>query len=259
MAFGAARMRGLLAYAVLGSASAVWGGPIAKAADLVVLSGGPMKPAFAAIVPGFEATSKVSVDARYEAMTPLLALLAGGSPADVVIVSAEAMVTARSKGWIDEQTITEVGRVGVGVGVRQGAARPDISTAEAVKSTLLAAKSVAATDPTKGTSGTHFAEVLTRLGITDKMKPKLRLVDGGFGAELVLKGEVEMVVQPMTVIIPVVGVTFVGPLPGGLQKIAVYLGAATKTAKNAAAAKAFLDALTTPSARATFAKQGFEK
>ena len=232
---------------------------MAQAGELRIVSGGPMESTFGEILPAYEAASKTRLIVRYQAMGPLLKELESGAAADVVVLSAEAMATARAKRFVDDASMTEIGRVGVGVGVKQGAPVPDISTSQAFKSALLAAKTVAATDPTKGTSGMHFAEVLARLGIAEQMKPKLRLVDGGTGAELVARGEAELVVQPITVIIPVKGVTFAGPLPGELQKISLYIGAVTKASKEAAAAKALLAHLQAPAARAAFVERGFEK
>ena len=231
---------------------------MAIAAELRVLSGGPTKLVLGEILPAYEAALKLTIAVHYEPMGPLLAQLEAGARADVLILSAEAMVVARAKGWIDEATITEVGRVGVGVGVRAGAPLPDISTPAAFKAALLAANSVIATDPTKGTSGKQFADVLARLGIVEQVRPKLRLLDGGYGAERVAAGEAEIVVQPMTVIKSVKGVAFAGPLPGDLQKISLYSGAVTKSATDATAAKAFLAHLRSPAARIAFVTYGFE-
>ena len=238
--------------------SLTMGATMANAAEIKVLSGGPMHGTFDEIVPGYEASSKTKVAAKYSTMGPLLKMLEAGEAVDVVILSAEAMAEAKQKALVDAATIGEVARVGVGIGVKEGAPVPDISTPEAFKKALLAAKSVTATDPTKGTSGKHFAEVLVKLGIAEEMKPKLRLVDGGFAAERVATGEVEMVVQPVTEIKPVKGVTFVGPLPGDLQKVSGYSGAVTKSAMDPAAAKAFLAFLKTEPVRAAFTKKGFQ-
>ena len=247
---------GLLSLVLLGVTMAV---PPAFAAELTVVSGGPLRAALSEILPGYEAASKTTISVRYEAMGPLLAQLEAGSRESVVILSAEAMEVAARKGWIDAGSVAEIGRVGVGVGVKHGHRPLDITTPESFKAALLAAKSVIATDPTKGTSGMHFATVLSTLGIAEQMKPKLKLVDGGYGAEMVASGEIEMVVQPMTVIIPVEGVTFVGPLPGDLQKLSVYSGAVKKGADDVSAATALLAHLRSPAARAVFVRQGFEK
>jgi len=247
----------LVATLALALTVAAAGNAAATAGELKVFSGGPMKGAVTELLPAYEAASKSKITMVYEPMGTLLKKLEAGEAADVVILSAEAMARAEKKGWIDAQSIAEVGRVGIGVGVKAGAPVPDISTPDAFRKALLAAKTVTATDPTKGTSGKHFAEVLVKLGIADQMQPKLRLIEGGFAAERVASGEVEMAVQQMTEVIPVKGVTYVGPLPADLQKITLYSGALSKTAKDAAAAKAFLAHLQTAAVRPAFIKRGF--
>ena len=116
---------------------------------------------------------------------------------------------------------------------------------------------IAYVDPTRGTSGQHFAALLEKLGIAAEVKPKSKMLPGGFVAELVAKGEAELAVHQITEILPVKGVTLVGPLPPELQKITIYQAAATATARDADAAKAFLVNLRSPEVRALAAKKGF--
>ena len=118
---------------------------------------------------------------------------------------------------------TDIARAGVGVGVREGAPKPDISTPDAFKQAILGAKSIVYVDPAQGaTSGIHFAGVLQRLGIADAVKSKTILWPGGYAAEAVQKGQADLVVHQISEILPVKGVTLVGPLPGDLQKITIY-------------------------------------
>ena len=145
----------------------------------------------------------------------------------------------------------------MGVAVKEGAPRPDIATTEAFKKALLAAKSVAFVDPTRGTSGRHFAAVMEKLGIAAEMKPKSKTLPGGFVAELVAKGEAELAVHQITEILPVKGVVLVGPLPPELQKVTIYQAAATTKARDADAARAFLANLRSAEVRALAARKGF--
>lgn len=127
------------------------------------------------------------------------------------------------KGIAATGTRTVLARVGIGVAVREGAALPDISTPEALKQTLLAAKSLVYVDPAKGgTSGIHFAGVLQRLGIAEAVKGKTTLLPGGYVVELVAKGEIELGVHQISEILAVKGVRLVGPLPRELQKITIF-------------------------------------
>src|SRR5438445_10029828 len=110
------------------------------------------------------------------------------------------------QGAVTPGTRTDIARTGMGVGVREGAPKPDISTPEAFKQTLLAAKSIVYVDPAQGaTSGIHFASVLQRLGIAEAVKAKTKLVPGGYPAELVAKGEAELVAHQISEILPVKG------------------------------------------------------
>jgi molybdate transport system substrate-binding protein len=167
------------------------------------------------------------------------------------------MSQAGAKGWIAPASIIQVGRVGLAVAVKEGAPAPDVATVDAFKKTLLAAKSIVYVDPTRGSSGKYFASVLEKLGIAAEMKPKTKIMAGGYVAELVAKGEAELAVHLVTEILPVKGIKIVGLFPPELQKFIVYQAAATAKTGDAAAAKAFLDNLATPEMRALAVKKGF--
>jgi molybdate transport system substrate-binding protein len=143
--------------------------------------------------------------------------------------------------------------------VRDGAPRPDISTSDALKQALLAAKSITYVDPAQGaTSGIHFADVLQKLGIADAVKSKTTLVPGGYPAELVAKGEVEMVVHQISEIVPVRGVTLLGPLPKDVQKVTTYSAGIAKKSASPEAARAFVAFLTSPTVKAKLAAAGLD-
>lgn len=147
----------------------------------------------------------------------------------------------------------------MGVGVREGAPRPDISTSGAFRQALLAARSITYVDPAQGaTSGIYFASLLKTWGIDEAMKPKTTLVPGGYPAELVAKGEVEMVVHQISEIVPVKGVMLVGPLPKDVQKITTYSAGIATKATAPDVAKAFVAYLMTPSARPKFTAAGLD-
>ena len=229
----------------------------AAAAELRILSAGAAKAVLGEMIPMFERKTGAKVDVDYVPVGPIMKRLGEGEQRDIVVLSAETMSEAGAKGWIAPASVAEVGRVGMGVAVRDGAALPDISSAAAFKKTLLAAKSIVYVDPTRGTSGKHFASVLEKLGIAAEMKSKTIIKDGGYVAEAVAKGEAELAVHQITEILPVKGVKLVGPLPADLQKVTIYQAAATTKARDPAAAKAFLDFLRSPEVRAIAAKKGF--
>lgn len=232
--------------------------PVAlSAAELTVYSGGAAKAGLNAVIPSFEKQSKDKVAIQYAPMGALKKKLAAGDVPDIVVITQELVKEATEKGWIDAATVSEVGRVGVGVAVNEKAPSPDISTPAAFKKTLLDAKSIIMINPKVGTSGKHLAGVFDKLGIAEALKPKLKFLDGGYVVEPVGRGEVELGLHQITEILPVKGVKLVGPLPADLQKVTVYVGAVTAKAKDPALARKFLAYVRSPEARAAFVKKGY--
>jgi molybdate transport system substrate-binding protein len=212
-----------------------------------VLSGGAVQTFLRPLAESFGADT---VEVEFQPMGRLVKTLADGYPADVVVVSEEVLARLKLQG-------APVARVGVGVGVREGAPLPDLSTAEAFKKTLLAAKSVIYMDPQIGTSGKHVAEILSRLRVLDQVLPKARLGTGGQVAEAVARGEVELAIHQISEILPVEGVRFAGPLPPELQKFTLYLAAIVPASRAAEMAARFIEHLSSAQARGTLAQAGY--
>ena len=144
-------------------------------------------------------------------------------------------------------------------GVKEGAPKPDISTVDGLKRALLAAKGVAYTDPATGaTSGTYIDNLLVRLGIADQVRPKAKLKPGGHAGDFVASGEADIVLQQASEIIPVKGVVLVGPLPAEIQNSTTYAAAISSQSKEKGAAKALIDALTSPAAAAVLKSKGMD-
>ena len=158
--------------------------------------------------------------------------------------------------------VTVLARSGIGVAVRKGAPKPDISSPDALKRTLLAAKSIAYVDPASGgASGIHFAKVLDRLGIANEMQSKTVFPNPKTPAEvgvLVANGEAEIGVHLIQELMSVAGIDIVGPLPGDLQDTTVFSAAIMTGAKDADAAKALVDFLRTPEAAKVIKAKGME-
>jgi molybdate transport system substrate-binding protein len=185
-------------------------------------------------------------------------ILDGARP-DAVIASAPVVAGLERTGKLAAGSAVELGRTGVGVGVRAGAPLPDLSSVDAVKRALLAARAVAYTDPASGgTSGIHMDAVLERLGIRDAVNAKAVLVFGGYAAERVSNGEADLVVQQSCEIVPVKGVTFAGPLPPELQAYTTYTAALVAGTPNAEAARAWIAYLAGPAGRKSLEDKGLE-
>jgi molybdate transport system substrate-binding protein len=154
----------------------------------------------------------------------------GGETADVVIIPRQGIDGFVMDGKASAGNVTAIARSGLGVAVRKGAPKPDISSPEALKRTLLAAKSITYPNPALGgAAGIHFAKVLDRLGIANEMKSKTVLSKAGNDTGvLVANGEAEIGVQQFQALISVAGIEIVGPLPGDLQDTAVFAAAMMK-------------------------------
>ena len=222
------------------------------------MSGGAVKSAFTAAAEAWEKKTGHRVKAGFAPAGELRKKIQAGETADLLIVPSENLPEYEKSGAIDPSTRRDLGAVAMGAAVRQGAPVPDISTPAALRKTLTEAKSVTYMDPARGTSGKHFDEqVLPKLGIRDEVRGKATLGEGGFIAEKVARGEVEIAFHQMTEMLPVKGVTIVGPLPGELQKLTVYAGSVMKGAKHPAEARALLDYLVSAEGRKAFLDRGF--
>jgi molybdate transport system substrate-binding protein len=239
---------------------AAWvGAERAEAAELQVISAGAMRSIVTELAAAFEKETGHTVKLTFGTVGVIKAKLAEATPVDVVIMTDEAMRDMTRQGAVVEGSWTAIGRTGIGVAVRDGAPKPDIGSPEALKQTLLSTKSLVYVDPAQGgTSGIHFAGVLQKLGIADAVKPKTTLVPGGYPAELVARGDVELVVHQISEIIPVKGVTLVGPLPKELQKTTVYAAGVTVGSASRTTAGAFVAFLARPDFKPKLAAAGLD-
>jgi molybdate transport system substrate-binding protein len=231
----------------------------AEAAEIKVLSAGAMKSIVTELGEAFKQETGHTLQMTFDTVGAQSKRLSGGEAADVVVLTDVAIDQLEGQGLVVAGSRADIARVGVGVAVREGAPRPDIATPEALKQTLLAAKSLVYVDPARGaTSGIHFASVLQRLGIAEAVKSKTILIPTGFAAEVVARGEAEICVHQISEILPVKGVTLVGPLPRELQKVTIYSGGLAAKAAQPEAARAFLAFLTRPAFKSKLAAAGLD-
>ena len=220
----------------------------------VITSGGFAAP-LAEILPEFEKASDVSVEvARGGSQGPgpdtIAAQLRRGAPADIVIMSREGLNDLIAEGRIVAHSDTDLASTPLGLSVRAGAPKPDIATPEALRQTLLHAKSI--TFPAS-TSGTYLTGTLfPRLGIAHEMMGK----SSNAGVAAVARGEVELAIQPESELLHVSGTDFVGPLPVQAQFISVFSAALVLGSSNSAAARQLMDFLSSQKARATLPGNG---
>jgi molybdate transport system substrate-binding protein len=237
---------------MLGLAMALAPAAGAEASELKVLAGGSMTVSLKEFAPRFEKVTGHKLDMTFAA-TPDLIKLATSAPFDLGVVPTEVMKDAGAKAKFAAASI-DIARVGYGVAVRAGVSKPDVSTPDALKQTLLKAQSI--TFLPASAAGAYVIKVFERLGIADAMKAKTKAQTATAKiVEAVANGEAELGVFLTNVLIGS-GVELAGPFPGDLQSELVFVGAVAAESKEAAAAKAFLDYLKTPEATALFKDKG---
>jgi len=231
----------------------------AAAAEIKVLTAGAFKQVLLALVPDFERTSGNKVIVDNDTVGALTKRIEGGETFDLAVLTPAAVDALASKGKLVAGSRANLARVGVGVVVKEGAAKPDIGSVDAFKRALLAAKSIAYIDPAAGgSSGIYVAGLLDKLGIAAEIKPKAKLIPGGAVAEHVARGEAELGIHQISEILPVKGVTLVGPLPAEIQNYTVYAAGLGAQAKESDAARALIKALTGPAAAEVLKSKGME-
>ena len=190
----------------------------------------------------------------------LVARIEAGERADVFILSRAGIDTLLKQGKVLAGSDVTLAGSGVAIAVKAGAPKPDISTAEALRETLLKTKSIAYSEPSAGgASGVYFAKLLERMGIAEQMKPKTKYPPaGGFSAELLLTGEAELAVQQKPELLHVAGVEIVGFLPGDLNVVTDFVAALMVDTKKAEAGKTLIDSLLTSEAAAVFRSKGLD-
>ena len=234
-------------------------GMVVEAAEIKVLSAGAMNLIMEDLGPKFERASGHKLAIRSGPSGTLLKRIQGGETADVVITSQDIDRFVK-EGRATAGNVTVIARSGVGVAVRKGDPKPDISSPESLKRTLLAAKSITYTNPAVGgASGIHFAKVLDRLGIANEMRSKTVFPKtNNLVGVLVANGEAELGVQQFQNLISVAGIEYVGPLPDDLQATEVFAAAIMARATDLDASKALVSFLRSPEAGVVMKARGME-
>jgi molybdate transport system substrate-binding protein len=233
--------------------------PTAKAAEIKVLTAGAYKAVLVALVPEFEKSTGHKVVLDNDTAGALQKRISGGEAFDLAVITPRVVGDLAKDGKVATGSQTNLARVGIGVVVKEGAPVPNIATVDAFKQAVLAAKSVAYIDPASGgSSGIYLDQLFQKMGIADQVKPKAKLKQGGYVAELIVNGEAELGIHQISEIVPVKGAHLVGPLPAEIQNYTTYAGGISASAKEPEAAKALLSLLTSETAAAVLKSRGME-
>src|ERR1700736_592853 len=224
-----------------------------NASELKLIAGGSLAPLFKELGPQFEKTSGHTLSIHFDSTPNIIGRINGGTPFDAVVVPIDVFKDAAAKSHLAELTVN-IARVGYGVIVRAGAAKPDLSTSEAFKKALLAPSSVSSTP--SSAAGAYIAKVYERLGIADEMKAKTKAEALPTAiAPAVAKGDAELGIF-LNNVFNAAGIELAGPFPANLQQELVFPAAVATEAKEPAAAKALIDFLKTPAAVAAIKAAG---
>jgi len=234
--------------------------PVSAAEVRVMISGG-MTAAYKALVPEFERATGHKVLTAYgpsmgTTTNAIPVRLERGEPADVLIMVGYALGDLVKKGKVVADSTVDLVRSPIGVAVKSGAPKPDISSADAVKRALLAAKTIAYSD---SASGVYVStEMFAKLGIVDAMKDKARKIPATPVGEIVAHGDAELGFQQISELKPVEGIDIIGPLPPELQQITIFSAGIATVSKEPDAGKALIKFLASPAARTELIKSGMD-
>jgi molybdate transport system substrate-binding protein len=230
--------------------------------EIRIISSTAMKTSLDALAPGFERETGHQLVFSFGPSARITKRVSDGEQNDITISTDKGVDDLVAQGRIVAGTRADLARSAMALAVQKGARRPDISSAEKFKQTLLAAKSLGMSNPVGGgQSGANLIKIFDRLGITEAMKPKCTYGPGGpaglIGNYLVRK-EVEIGIQQLPELMAVPGIDIVGPLPPDIQSMTMFSAGLSTAAKNADGAKALIKFLTTPAAKAVFKSKGMD-
>ena len=225
-----------------------------QATELKVLASGAVKEAYNELVPQFEKSSGNKVTITWAGTVDIKKKIEAGEIYDVIIIAAPEMDGFVKAGKIADGSRLDLVKSGVGVAVKAGAPKPDVSSGDALKKALVAAKSVGYS---QGPSGVYMASLFEKMGIADQIKAKAKITTPGVPvANMIRNGEAEIGFQQVSELIHETGIDFIGALPNDVQKITTFSGGIHSASKEQAAAKALQTFLAAPARADTLKKHG---
>jgi len=233
----------------------IWGASgCAHAAEVTTMGSQAIKAVLVELAPAFEASTQHKVSPVW--VGEILKRIKEGEVVDLVILPSGQIDELIKVGKIAPGSRVDLARSGVGVAVRAGAPKPDISSSDALKGALLSAKSIAISS---GSSSVYMVGVFQRMGIADEIKPRVRQIAPGLAVgDALARGEAEIGFQQISELLPIGGITYLGPLPTEIQNYTLYAGGIHTSAKAPEAAAALLQFLRSPAARPVILKAGME-
>jgi molybdate transport system substrate-binding protein len=226
-----------------------------------ILSAGAAQAVVEGIAEDYTRDTGHEVKGEFSAVGAIKQRVIEGAEADVILLTGALIDELISAGHVIAGSRADLGKVGTGVAVRTGAPLPDVSSARALRGSLLAATKVVCPDPATATAGKVVMQVLERLGITDRVKPNMQYFPNGYAAMKRLvesRSRNEIGITQITEILANKGVTYVGPLPGDLQTKTMYSAGLSSRAAEPGAAREFIARLTSPTARSVLVNAGYE-
>jgi molybdate transport system substrate-binding protein len=229
-------------------------------AELTVYSTIGVRSAAEDLFAQFGAASGHKLAVTWGTAPMLVRRIEGGETADVLVLSRAGLDALAKLGKVVPGSEVALASSGVGIAVKAGAPKPDISTPEALKQTLLEAKTISYSEPSAGgASGVYFEKLIERMGIAAEMRPKTKYPPaGGFTATLLVSGEAELAVQQKPELLHVKGVEIIGMLPGDLNLITAFAAGLMPDSKHAGEGKALIASLRSPQAVAAFRAKGLD-
>jgi molybdate transport system substrate-binding protein len=227
-----------------------------QAAEITVLSSNGVKTVLDELGPQFEKATQHKLVFRYAPAAELKGRIDKGEAFDVALLTTPLIDDLIKQGKVPAATRADIAKSGAGVAIKKGAPKPDISTADAFKRTLLAAKSIAYVGT--GATGANMRKIFERLGITEEMKAKTKILSGVSAADAVADGTAELGFTQISEVLAVAGAELAGPLPPELQVYTVFPAGVSANAKDPAAAQSFVKFLTAPSAVPVIKAKGME-
>jgi len=221
-----------------------------------VLCTNGVKAVTAELIPQVERTIGLLVDVDYASTNMLMDKIAGGETGDLAVLSAEAIDSLIAKGVVQKDDRTDLAKSSIGVAVRRGAVAPEIGRVDALKATLVSAKSVMYSKT--GISGVYMPRMFEKLGIATLIAPKARNPSYGTVGEALARGEAEIALQQISELLPVQGINVVGPLPAEVQLVTVFSAGIFSSASEPRAARMLVAELTSNAARSLYTAKGLD-